>query len=312
MNRPSLRRRWLALALAAVAGLGGGGAALAQAVSVSDDRGHRLKLAAPPQRIVSLLPSLTEAVCALDACARLVGVDRWSNHPASVTALPRLGGIDNTPVEAVLALAPDVVLAAPSTRLAERLRALGLNVLVFDSDRHEQVQRSLLVLATLLGEPARGERAWAQIQAQIAAARSRLPVEVAGQSVYFEIGSAPHAAGEASFLGQTLAALGLANIVPAALGPFPQINPEHVVRSQPRWVLAPAREIAAMPRRPGWDTLAALREGRYCAFTPEQYELLIRPGPRLGEGAALIAGCLVERSNGATGALPKVAAASSR
>lgn len=319
---PAWRRRALAalVTLAAAWAAGTPGTALAQGVTqgmtVRDDRGHTLTLAAPPQRIVSLLPSLTEAVCALEACTRLVGVDQWSNHPASVKALPRLGGMDNTPVEAVLALRPDVVLAAPSTRLVERLRALGLNVLVFDSDRHEQVQRSLLVLATLLGEPARGERAWARIQAELAAARARLPAALAGQSVYFEIGSAPHAAGEASFLGQTLAALGLVNIVPAALGPFPQINPEHVVRSQPNWVLAPAREIAAMPRRPGWDTLAALREGRHCAFTPEQYELLIRPGPRLGEGAALIAGCIAAHRGAVSGSAsrgaPQLAAAPAR
>lgn len=284
-------RGLVALALAALSTLGG--LATAQPVTVRDDRGHALTLAAPPQRIVSLLPSLTESLCALDACSRLVGVDKWSNHPASVAALPKLGGMDDTPVEAVLALKPDVVLAAPSTRLVDRLRALGLNVLVFDSDSHPQVQRSLVTLATLLGDPARGEREWQRIQGQVAAARARLPAALQGQSVYFEIGSAPHAAGAASFLGQTLSALGLVNIVGAELGPFPQLNPEHVVRSQPRWVMAPARELAAMPRRPGWAAIQALTEGRSCGFGPAQYELLIRPGPRLGEGAALIADCLL-------------------
>jgi iron complex transport system substrate-binding protein len=269
--------------------------ALAEVV-VRDDRGHELRLATPPQRIVSLLPSLTEAVCALDACARLVGVDQWSNHPARVATLPRLGGMDNTSLEAVLALKPDVVLAAPSTRLADRLRALGLNVMVFDSDSHEQVRRSLATIATLLGDPARGSAVWKGIQAQVAAAHARVPPALRGQTVYFEIGSAPHAAGAASFLGQTLAALGLVNIVPAALGPFPQINPEHVVRSQPQWLMAPARELVAMPARPGWATLRALQQGQHCGFDVAQYELLIRPGPRLGEGAALIADCLVRQA----------------
>ncbi len=45
-----------------------------------------------PLRIVSLLPSLTETVCALDQCHRLVGVDRYSNYPASVQKLPKVGG----------------------------------------------------------------------------------------------------------------------------------------------------------------------------------------------------------------------------
>ena len=64
------------------------GIAHAATINVRDDRGGELQLAAPPQRIVSLLPSLTESVCALGGCTRLVGTDRFSNAPASVLALP--------------------------------------------------------------------------------------------------------------------------------------------------------------------------------------------------------------------------------
>ena len=53
--------------------------ASAQAVSVQDGKGDWVRFDRPPQRIVSLLPSLTETVCALGACDRLVGVDRYSN-----------------------------------------------------------------------------------------------------------------------------------------------------------------------------------------------------------------------------------------
>ena len=63
-----------------------------QAVQLTDDRGRHITLAQPPLRIVSLLPSLTESVCALGQCARLVGVDRYSNWPASIASLPRVGG----------------------------------------------------------------------------------------------------------------------------------------------------------------------------------------------------------------------------
>jgi iron complex transport system substrate-binding protein len=66
--------------------------AWAAPLQVQDDRGKTVVLPAVPQRIVSVLPSLTEMVCALDACERLVGVDRYSNHPAAVRALPQVGG----------------------------------------------------------------------------------------------------------------------------------------------------------------------------------------------------------------------------
>ncbi|MEI6662171.1 MAG: ABC transporter substrate-binding protein, partial [Comamonadaceae bacterium] len=65
---------------------------LAQAVTVRDDRQQEVSFSQAPVRIVSLLPSLTETVCALGQCRKLVGLDRYSNWPASIRQLPRLGG----------------------------------------------------------------------------------------------------------------------------------------------------------------------------------------------------------------------------
>ena len=84
----------------------------------------------------------------------------------------------------------------------------------------------------------------------------------------------------------------MANAVPAALGPFPQLNPEFVVRTQPDIVMGAERNIRDMARRPGWSSLAALRVQRTCGFNSERYEVLVRPGPRLGEAAQLLANCL--------------------
>jgi len=269
------------------------GAAAAAGIRIVDDRGVAVDFAQSPQRIVSLLPSLTETVCALDACDRLVGVDRWSNWPAPVRALPRLGGLDDVQVEALLRLRPDVVLAALSHRTLARLEALGLRVVALQTERHADVQRVLATVAALLGEPARGEQAWARVQQQLAQAAARMPPALHGATVYFEIASTPHAAGADSFIGQTLAALGLHNIVPPALGPFPQVNPEFVVRARPDLLVAVAREARTLAQRPGWAALPALRAGRVCAPAEgPAWELLVRPGPRLGEAALALADCL--------------------
>ncbi len=98
----------------------------ARALTITDDRGTAVTLAATPQRIVSLLPSLTETVCELGQCHRLVGVDRYSNFPAAVRALPQVGGGIDPNIEAVVALRPDVVLMATSSRGAQRLEALSV------------------------------------------------------------------------------------------------------------------------------------------------------------------------------------------
>ena len=247
---------------------------------------------APPQRIVSLMPSLTETVCALGECERLVGVDRYSSWPARVERLPRLGGMDDPQIERIVGLRPDVVLAVPSSRAVERLQSLGLKVVVLESRTTEEARRTAETIAVLLGRPGQGTALWARIDAQVERAVARVPAGWRGRSVYFEVDSAPYAAGRSSFIGELLQRFGLVNIVPAELGPFPKFNPEVVVRAAPDVVMAVERHIADMPRRPGWAGLKALQSGRRCAFPADRYDTLVRPGPRLGEAAELVADCL--------------------
>ncbi|MCR5864302.1 ABC transporter substrate-binding protein [Aquincola sp. J276] len=268
------------------------GAAVA-APEALDDRGRPLPLEAPPpQRIVSLLPSLTETVCALDACGRLVGVDRFSNWPESVRRLPQVGGLEDAQIERIVALRPDLVLAAASSRAVERLEGLGLRVVVLEPRTHDSARRTMETVARLLGRPGAGQALWARVDQRIGAAAARVPPALRGQRVYFEVGSGPYAAGESSFVGETLQRLGLGNVVPASLGPFPKLNPEYIVRARPDIVMAPRASLDELPRRPGWSAVPAVAGRRWCGFDPQVYDVLVRPGPRLGEAAEQMAGCL--------------------
>ncbi len=83
-------------------------------ITVRDDRGEVLVWNAPPKRIVSLLPSVTESLCALGACASLVGTDDFSNWPDAVRRLPKLGGLDDAQLERIVQLKPDLVLPHPA------------------------------------------------------------------------------------------------------------------------------------------------------------------------------------------------------
>ncbi|MDB6083752.1 MAG: transporter substrate-binding protein [Gammaproteobacteria bacterium] len=270
----------------------------AQPISLTDDRGKVVAFAHTPQRIVTLLPSLTESVCELDACARLVGTDRYSNWPASVLNLPKLGGLDDAMLERIASLHPDVVLAGRSSRVIDRLEELGIPVVALEAKTFDDIQRVLISVARLLDSPKGGERLWRRIDAQIDAAAAGVPVSERGQRVYFEVSEAPYAAGAGSFIGELLRRLGLDNAVPADLGPFPKLNPEFVVRAQPDLIMGPALELASMAARPGWEALRALRSRRTCGFSAAEIDVLVRPGPRLGEGAELIVACVQRFSGG--------------
>jgi iron complex transport system substrate-binding protein len=263
----------------------------AQAIEVKDDRGQLTRFERSPQRIVSVLPSLTESVCALGACARLVGVDRYSNWPASVKKLPQVGGGLDLNIEAIVRLQPNVVLAATSSRAGERLRALGIPVLLFEPQSHADVRRVLMALDALLGT-GQGDALLRKMDESMQQAAQSLPASAADKRVYFEVDRTPYAAGQASFIGQTLTRLGLKNIIGAQLGAFPKINPEYVVQQQPDVIILSQRHAAELPKRPGWKQLKALQNKQVCELTPEQGDLVVRSGPRMAEGAQVIAQCL--------------------
>ncbi len=271
----------------------------AHAIDIVDERGVTVRLPQTPQRIVSLLPSLTESICALGACARLVGVDRYSNWPDLVLALPKVGGGLDPNVEAVVALKPDVVVLARSSRVTQRLEALGVKVLVLEPKNHADVQRVLDKLGQLLAVDD-AQKIWRVIDASVSAAAQSVPASLKKTRVYFEVNNGPYAAGESSFMGETLTRLGVKNIIPAAMGPFPKINPEFVVRANPDLIMVGERSAQGMEQRPGWQAIRAVREGRICRFKAAESDVMVRPGPRMGEAARLMAQCLVDKAPGAT------------
>ena len=264
-------------------------------VRISDDAGRLFEASHAPQRVVSLLPSLTESVCALGACKRLVGVDNGSNFPAQVRALPKLGSPDDPNIDAIVALKPDVVLVAPSSRVADRLRAQGVAVVTLDARTYADVRRVLLKLGDLLAI-AGADKYWTQLEKRVAAAAQSMPARTLGLRVYYEIGNGPDAAGPASYTGELLDRLGARNIIPDKLGPFPKISPDFVVRANPQVILISESEAAGLAGRPGWNKIEAISKQRVCKFTSDQRDLLTRPGPRMAEAAQLMADCLTAQS----------------
>jgi len=271
------------------------GISAAHAYEVVDDRGVTVRFAQPPQRVVSLLPSLTETVCELGQCARLVGVDRYSDYPASAQKLPQLGGGIDPNIEAIVALHPDVVLMANTSRSVERLQSLGLKVVALEPKTHADVQRVLLKVGAVLGV-ANASNIWRAIDAAVSAAAQSLPASVKATRVYFEVNQGPYGASESSFIGETLMRLGVKNILSAKLGPFPKLNPEFVVRANPDLIMVGERSADGLAERPGWQRLRAVREQRLCVFPAAQANILVRPGPRMGEAARLMAQCLTDKA----------------
>jgi len=233
-------------------------------------------------------------VCVLGACDRLVGVDDYSDWPQAVRALPRMGGLHDVRIERIVSLRPDVVLLSSTSPALARLQRLGVTVVSVELKSLADARRAMDTVARVLhlGD---GAAAWARVETGISAAMRTLPPAAHGTTVYFEVGTGPYAASESSHIGQLLARLGMANVVPADLGSVPKLNPEFVVRADPQVIMLSEHNPQPLAQRPGWSGIRAVREGRVCHFSPTQGDVIVRPGPRLDVAAQLLADCIAGR-----------------
>ena len=260
---------------------------------MTDDLGVEVTLEAEPERIVSMLPSYTETLCAVGACDLLVGVDRYSDFPAQVRDLPNLGGsLSETNVEALVALEPDLVLVSESGDLAQTLRDLGLTVHAGSPQTYEETFSYFERVGAMLNREAEAQALTASTRLEIQEVESRTR-GLDAPSVYYEIDATPYSVGPTSFIGTLIQKAGGDNIVSAELGDFPQLEPEYIVAADPEIIIlgnAPSGEsFQTLTARPGFGSLAAMQNERVIELTEEQVNVMNRPGPRIAEAAKLLA-----------------------
>jgi iron complex transport system substrate-binding protein len=273
---------WLATALASPYPL-----------TLTDELGHTLTLTGEPQRVVSMLPSHTETVCALNGCVTLVGIDDFSAGIPNTGGLPTLGGgLFGFNLEAIVALEPDLVLVSEFGELAGALRQAGLTVYAGSPQTFEHA----FAFFELIGQLVNRQEEAAQLATSVRAEVEAVAAAVAGRApptVYYELDATPFSVGPGSFIGTLIAKAGGRNIVPAELGDFPMLDPEFIVNANPEIIVLashPHGESAVtIAARPGWATLTAVVEGAIIELTAEQVDLLNRPGPNLGAAVRLLA-----------------------
>lgn len=269
------------LLLLGLAALASSAAATRYPLTVTDDLGRRVTLTSAPRRIVALLPSHTETLIAIGAGGQLVGVDKYSTYPAAQTAaLPKVGSAFSPDLEKILALKPDLVLAdeSKSSKLVSRLEAAGLTVYGGTAQTYNEVFEKIAMLGKLTNHEAGATRLVTSMRSELNTLQrsvQRLP----RVSTYYEIDPSPYSVGPGSFIGTLITKAGGRTIVPAALGDFPKLDPELIVKANPQVMIGLSAQEAR--RRPGWANLGAVKSGRVYAPTQEQTDALSRPGPRL-------------------------------
>ncbi|RIH83300.1 Vitamin B12-binding protein [Calidithermus terrae] len=260
--------------------------------TLKDDLGREVTVQAAPKRVVAMLPSISETVCAMDACGRLVGVDDYSDYPAQVTRLPRVGGLYNPNLEAIVALKPDLVFVSVYGKLHEGLEKAGVKTFAIKTESYDDIFRTIRLLGRVLGLEGQGERLVARVQKEVFEVESLAAKAKNRPTVYYEIDPTPYSVGPDSFIGVLIAKARGVNILPKELGLFPQVSPELVVQKNPQVIILTHPGLADLKKRPGWAGIRAVQAGRFCSFTGDGDNLLSRPGPRVAQGLKLLVACL--------------------
>jgi iron complex transport system substrate-binding protein len=232
--------------------------------------------AAPPGRVVSLAPNLTRMVVEAGASDRLVAVTPFCEAPDGVVRLP--GGLQGEP-EAVFALAPDLVLVSNLTPAATRasLERLGLRVEAADTSSLSSIRATMARVAALLGVAP-------------PATTATETSEVRGSAVLLFGADTGYTAGRGTHADDILGEAGLRNIAAEAGGPWPQLDDEVLLASDPDFIIVAdyqggSREqaMAILGGSPVRRHLSAVRDGRVLVFPAEEFSV---PGPQALRTAA--------------------------
>ena len=237
-----------------------------------------------PQRVVSLNPSLTAMALALGAGDQLVGVDDFSaRQEPAVAQLPRVGGLYDPSLEAVVALRPDLVMLVPSAEqrgFQEQLAALGIARFVANPVSYDEVLATIGALGVRLG---RAREAEARV-AKLRQARERAAAASAGRArvrALLVIQRDPlFVAGPGTFVDDMLRAAGATNVAADLSGPWPRASREWLLAAQPELILDSTDEPE--PAREFWARWPALR-GRVVSLPAG---LVTLPGPQLDRALA--------------------------
>jgi iron complex transport system substrate-binding protein len=271
-------------------------------LTVTDDAGREVTLEAEPQRIVSLAPSNTEIVCALDACDRLVGVPEYQvGYPddvaETVADLPIVVSFGPVDREAIVATEPDLILAAgnelTSSEDIDALAGLGLPVIVLYPESLDEVSADIELVGKALDAQAEAE----DVTASMAATIAEVETAVAGEEpprTFYEVSvfeGTIYTAGEDSFLASLIETAGGEPITGDAT--TTAIGLEDLVTADPELIVLgdaaydPTITAETVAGRDGWVGMTAVAEGRVVPL-PEDI-LITRPGPRIVDGLEALA-----------------------
>lgn len=266
------------------------------AITLTDGLGRQVKLDGPAQRVVSLAPSNTEILFAIGAGNQVVGRDEFSDFPEQAKGLASVGGsMGQYSTEAIVALKPDLVLAAEinTPELVKQLEDLGLKVYYLKNPKTiEEMYGNLEIVGQLTGHDVTD--LVSSLKSRVAAVDAKIAAVTEQPMVFYEIdatdASKPYTYGPNTFGDLLITRAGGTNVGGTLKDPYPQISLEQIVSLNPSIIILGDSLYGTTPdsvkARAGWASIDAVKSDKIFAFDDN---LISRPGPRLVDGLEQLA-----------------------
>jgi cobalamin transport system substrate-binding protein len=271
-------------------------------VTLTDDEGTAVDVAAEPEKIVSLTPATTEILFALGAGDRVVATDDGSDYPEEAVALPDVATFSSVDVEKVVALEPDLVLAGglgftPADAIS-RLRDLDVPVVVVYAPSVEGVLKDIELIGTATGTTDTATTLTTQMRSDMDAISDAVATQSPKPRTFYDVGyddttGAIYAPAADSFLAEMVTMAG-GDVITTGDPNTYELPLETLIEKDPQLIVLGTNPFYsptphAVAARRGWDALTAVRDD---AIRPVRDIEITRPGPRLPIGLRTLAGAI--------------------
>ncbi len=263
------------------------------AKTVTDQMGRHVTVPKKPERIVSLAPSITEIIFALDQGHRLKGVTTYSDFPPEAQKLPKVGSYVQLNLEKIVALKPDLCIAIKDgnpVAVARRLESLKIPVYAVNPRNLETVIQTVQEIGGLLNVQEKADQLVQSMNRRIQQVKSLVAQTVYRPRVFFQIGVSPIVSvGTHTFSNELIVLAGGKNVAQGPIA-YPRYSIEQVLALSPEVIIITSMARAAIFKQVKaqwnrWPSLPAVRNHRIYV---EDSNLFDRPTPRLVEGLELM------------------------
>jgi len=256
-------------------------------LEITDDLERTVNIEQIPQRIVSLAPSITEILFALDLGDRIVGVTDHCDYPEEALTKPKVGGYFMTNLEAIMSQKPDIVFTDGHDPVCEQLEGLGVTMVVLQPKDIAGIFQDIELVGQITGKEEEAEKLINKMQSRISTVAAKT-AGVGRPTVFYVVDvsdpSKPWTAGSGSFVDALIGLAGGQNIA-ATAGQWSQFSLEVLVSVDPEIIIVDASHgeafVPDFGSLPGWNEMSAVKEGKIYLIDGD---LTSRPGPRIVEG----------------------------